>query len=144
MITIEKFGKDHWSLIAYIETCANDGDESNLAKLDKQRLRCNPARHPLLNVNQTQWKESYGTRVRVGFEDVKNLSPQELIARGFILPEHDDWDCLDDLEAAGLIEVISLTQSLVRITPFGISVAHSIRRHKLNNGQYHNYQLQKN
>jgi DNA-binding PadR family transcriptional regulator len=49
---------------------------------------------------------------------------------------HDDWDCLDDLEADGFLEVINLTQGVVKLTPAGLVVAAQLRAHKAHGGQF--------
>jgi hypothetical protein len=45
---------------------------------------------------------------------------------------HDDWDCLQDLEAAGLVEIISRLAGIVHLTEKGNAVAFRLREHKWN------------
>jgi hypothetical protein len=45
---------------------------------------------------------------------------------------HDDWDCLEDLEAAGLVEIISRLAGIVHLTEKGNAVAFRLREHKWN------------
>lgn len=117
---ISVFGKDHWFLLAYIETCCVETEP-----LDKRRLRCNEKRHPLHNVNYCKWDKTYGTRL-------KNLKT---------LPNHDDWDCLCDLENAELIETISEISGFVKLTKSGSFVVNQIRNHKINGGSFSNFQI---
>ena len=115
---VTAFAKDHWSLLAYIETrCV----ETHLlyAGLDKRRMRCNPYRHPLL-AHRRDWSPRWGTR----------------LANGQVLADHDDWDCLDDLEAVGLVEILSLINGFVRLTESGISMCAGLRAHKINGGTF--------
>ena len=132
-ITPEKFGKDHWSTLAYAETCAVEG-----SCLDKRRLRCNPNRHPMHNVeailfasqDRPEWDAKYGTRL-AGFFENKDLKLR--------VGEHDDWDCLNDLEAAGLIEVISEANAYIVFTDLGLEVTAALRKHKANGGNFSNF-----
>jgi hypothetical protein len=83
--TIEpkRWGRDHWSLLGYIATCF-DGE------IDRRKLRCNENRHPMLAHCHSAWKDEWSTRLKSTPEG------EHIKAIG-----HDDWDCLDDLEAAG-------------------------------------------
>lgn len=90
-VPVEQFGKDHWSVLGYIG-CRVTG---NKGVPDNNHMRTDPDRHPalvgpMLNIQFSGPKEErkkYPTRLAGGIE----------------LPDHDDWDCADDLEAAGLI-----------------------------------------
>ena len=134
-VRLSQFGKDHWSLLAYVETCAV---ESN--SLDKRRLRCNPARHPIHAVNLNygevaRWKPEYGTRLKGFWAADGRINPD------LRLPSHDDWDCLDDLEAAGLIDVVSEANALVRMTDAGMGIAALVRKHKASGGTFATFSI---
>lgn len=98
---IEVFGKDHWSTFAYIEVrCTDHGGIP-----DRRHMRCNGKRHPLL-------------------AHVAGPCPPTRLKGGITLENHDDWDCADDLAAAGLIECFpSITNWLFRMTEEGNRVA---------------------
>ena len=125
----KQFGKDHWSLLAYAETCVVEGQP-----LDKRRLRCNGKRHPFHDVNGSicKWQPSYGTRLHGYFAEKDPLLQ---------LPEHDDWDCLDDLEDAGYIEVMSEAIAAVKFTELGLKVCSEVRAHKANGGNFSSFVL---
>ena len=127
-VPVERFGKDHWSLLAYVETRCVDS-ATNTGQLDPLRVRCNPKRHPLMAVSRgfepRRWEPSYGSRLRA---TRTGRVPQ--------LKTHDDWDCLDDLETAGLVEVLSLVNGFVRMTPSGLKVAAALRAHKAEGGVF--------
>ena len=100
---IKDFGKDHWSTFAYAETCCVD----NQGFMELSRLRVNDSRHPVgsgMVLGRSAWKPEYGTLIKDG------SIPD---------PTHDDFDCLDDLEEAGLL----ITGTL--INPFA-----ALRGHK--------------
>lgn len=115
-MNIKQFGKDHWSTFAYAECCCVD----NRGRLDNDRLRINGNKHPVRD--GSRWLPRYGTRVKEG--NVPN-------------PDHDDIDCLDDLEDAGLLEQIgTMSNPVVRLTDKGYKVAALLRKHKSNGGQF--------
>ena len=126
-VPVERFGKDHSSLLAYIETRCVDST-GNTGTLDPLRMRCNPKRHPVMAVSrfgERRWESTYGTRLHT-----------TRTGRVVQLKTHDDWDCLDDLEAAGLVEVLSLVNGIVRMTPSGLKVAAALRTHKAEGGVF--------
>ncbi len=124
---MKDFGKDHWSLLAYVECRCVD----NKGVPDGDHMRTNPNRH--LGVNrpranrfcEQKWKPEYGTRL-VGYfleGDKRDKSRQ--------IKSHDDWDCFEDLEAAGFVKNIgSGINQLWELTPHGIFVAAQLRAHK--------------
>lgn len=129
-ITPDRFGKDHWSLLAYIETLVVDNQP-----IDRRRMRCNPTTHPTLVAphQHQRWEPQWGTRLKNYF--LKEYFDAHDKA-AYQLPEHDDWDCLEDLDAAGLVEFQTLTSGVVRLTPEGRRVANELREHKQNGGTF--------
>jgi hypothetical protein len=114
---IEQFGKDHWSTFAYAECCCVD----NRGRLDNRRLRINETKRGIRS-NGCGWNSEYGTRQKEG---------------GIPDPNHDDIDCLDDLERYGLIEQIgTMITPLVKITDKGYEIAAQLRKHKSNGGNF--------
>jgi len=119
---LKQFGKDHWSTFAYAECCAVDYH----GHLDNRRLRVNEEKRPIRS-NGLGWEPKYGT-----FDKDGNIPD----------PSHDDIDCLDELEAEGLIEQIgTLLNPVVRLTEKGMEVATKLRQHKMNGGQFSTYIL---
>lgn len=129
-ITSDRWNKDHWSLLGYLETLAVDGKEG-VGTIDHSRVRCNEKRHPLLSAGGgVGWKQSYGTRLKGFFQFDKRADPDASAAAGLQLLEHDDWDCLDDLEAAGFVEILSTVNGFFRLTKEGIEMSAVLRDHK--------------
>lgn len=115
MVTIEQFGRDHWSTLAYFETLVVD----NGGRIDKRRMRCDGARHPQFGHLPLGIVGRCPTRLKGGVE----------------LDDHDDWDCMDDLEAAGLIETSGTGMfPVVQLTPRGHEIANALRRHRADSG----------
>jgi hypothetical protein len=128
------FGKDHWSLFAYIETrCVDAHIPGGIGELDKRNLRCNEKAHPMNAVNFTvtgPWRPEHGTRLSGYFLEGDKRDPARL------LKDHDDWDCMDDLEDAGLIEIMSEANAFVRMTDKGCMVAGRLREWKAKGGYF--------
>lgn len=121
-VLVSQFGKDHWSLLGYVNCCFVAGKA-----LDKRRMRTNGNKHPLHNVNGFKWNPEHGTRL-AGYFDKRDPALK--------LSGHDDWDCLNDLEAAGILEVISEANAIVSLTDAGKSIADRLREHKAMGGNF--------
>lgn len=124
MNKIETWGKDHWSLLAYIEyRCIN-----HKGVLDKDHLRI---KNPII-ANSTgyllpkpEWKEEYGTRLRGYFLPNKEKDITK------ILPNHDDLDCIEDMEEAGLIKNIGTgLNPACQLTKKGRQFANALSKYK--------------
>ena len=85
-IPIEDWGKDHWSTFLYAEGRCVDYK----GVLNKEHMRCDPAVHPAQ-------ANSANALSRPG-----KISPTRL-KDDTVESAHDDWSCLEDAEAAGLI-----------------------------------------
>lgn len=136
-IAMEKFSKDHWSTFAYIETLCVDG-KNGVGTIARGRMRCNENRHPLLHSGApgNKWNPEWGTRLTGYFESPDRSDHEKIVAAGLRLPEHDDWDCLDDLDNAGLVEILSTINGFVRMTPAGVKMAARVRSHKASGGHF--------
>jgi len=142
---VEKFGKDHWSLLAYVESCCVDGTNGR-GHLRRDRMRCNPKSHRLMAgpySSSDLWIQRHSTRLAGFFDSPDRNDPEKAIAAGLQLRDHDDWDCLDDLEAAGFIEVRSIVNGYVTMTPKGCDVAAKLRAHKAGGGHFTDFSLAK-
>lgn len=100
IVPIDKFGRDHWSTLLYIESCAVDRG----GQLDDRKMRT--------KVYGKEWK--YGT----------------ILNDGTKIEMHDDWDCLTDFRAAGIIKNNSTSIKGAELTDFGWHLAHQLRRRR--------------
>lgn len=117
MIPIEKFGKTHWSLFAYVETRAVDYK----GVLDRRHLSIDSFRHPLVAHLPWSRPDEYPTRLK----------------DGELAHDHDEWDCLEDLTAAGLIAREGTgIHPVFSLTDLGRRVASQLRDHKAHGGVY--------
>ena len=85
-----------------------------------------------------EWKPEWGTRLK-GFAIDKNY---EVIDKSLRLPNHDDLDCFDDLENAGLIENLGTgLNPAAKLTKKGFAIASELRKHKADGGSFSNFKL---
>lgn len=136
-VPVEKFGKDHYSTLAYLETVAVDAN----GKIHTARMRCNPRVHRLYaydtGLGIQRWDPKYGT----------------VLKDKTILEDHDDWSCLEDMANAGWLIIVSegerkpgepFTLSKknppqISLTPKGFAVAAALRQHRANGGAYRDF-----
>lgn len=120
-ISIEKFGRDHWSTFAYIETRIVD----YMGVLDKRHMRCDIDRHPFF-AHEGSKGEKHPTR----------------LLGGELAESHDDWDCIDDLVEAGLLEWNGTgVNPIFQLTEKGQSIAATLRTYKVKGGQFAAFQV---
>jgi len=114
-IEISRWGKDHWSLFAYLGTRVVDYQGTT----NPQHMR---------GKFNNMWKPEYGSRLKGYFE---NRDPE------YLLDDHDDYDCLHDIEAAGFIKNNgSGINPLVSFTDEGYDVLLKLTKHKASGGNF--------
>jgi hypothetical protein len=118
-VLVRDFGHDHWSMLALI-AAMHFGKNGELRR---QSLRINPETHPLL-AHRSDWRHTWSTRLRGHATEEPSR-----------VPGHDDIDCIDDLEAAGLIEIVSLANLVVRLTTQGVRVAEALAQWRASGGR---------
>lgn len=119
---VKDWGKDHWSLLAYVECCCVD----NKGHLDNRRMSVNEVKRPIRS-NGFGWNPKWATRIKDG------SIPD---------PAYDDLDCLDDLEREGLLEQMgTMLYPVVKLTDKGLKVAAELRAHKARGGQFSTFCL---
>ena len=127
-VKMENWGKDHWSTFAYVETLCVDGI-GGVGIPDKNKLRCDPTRHLGLigPINNS-----------MGIYDIGKRYPTRL--KDGELDNHDDWDCIDDMEEHGLIKIMGTgIHPTYLLTKTGSILAHELRVHKTNGGNFSNF-----
>lgn len=135
MIQLTQFGKDHWSLLAYIQTLCVDS-QSGIGRINSNRMRTNKHKRPHIgNSCMIAWNEAWGTRLQGYFECDKVTQPT------FQLKDHDDWDCLNDLVENKLVDIISDVNHFITLTDSGKSLSLQLTQHKLNGGQFATFKV---
>jgi hypothetical protein len=118
-ISMEKWGKDHWSTFAYLECRTVD----NGGVIERKHMRCDSSRHPQFAHLPADMDRKYPTI----FKDGK-------------LEDHDDWDCLDDCELLGLCENKGTgLHRVYKLTALGRLVAAQLRAHKAAGLQFQDF-----
>lgn len=111
-IDIERWGRDHWSTLLYIEDICTNGDGEPVS----ERMRQWPGR-PRRGKCRLPWTppcKGYPTRLNDGTE----------------VTEHDDFDCVDDMVCAGLVEWHGTgLRPVLTLTELGWAMASALRRH---------------
>ena len=122
-IPMSKWGKDHWSTLAYLETLAVD--YKGWAIPVNAMMRTNEIRHPHLLGNTGFSSDAlngggYPTRLKEG--EVKG---------------HDDWDCVDDAIEEGLVEDVGTgLNRAYKFTKLGKEVMAKLRQFKMDGGNF--------
>lgn len=119
----ERWGKDHWSTFAYVGTRCVDYK----GVLDKSHMRTKRDKHPNLE-GESQKRflsadKEYPTRLRNYFKDKTDC-----------VTDHDDWDCIEDMVAAGLL--VKIDEAYYQLTEEGWRVDNLIRQHKAAGNNY--------
>jgi len=131
-VPVADWGADHWSTLAYLETRAVDAN----GIIDNRRMRCEPRLHRefmhdvAFFISAAITEKKYPTRLAGGVE----------------LDDHDDWSCLEDMVAAGLIKAFfrrkyhgrafGNSEAKVEFTNTGLAAAAALRRHKARGGKF--------
>ena len=82
-----EWGKDHWGVLLYLETCCVD----KRGIPDFRRIQCNENRHPWYYAGQPgkNWP-------------IRLTNNRQIV-------EYDEWDCIKDLEFYGFVQSIGST-----------------------------------
>lgn len=117
-VPMRLWARDHWLTLAYIETrCVDHGGKPLI-----EHMRCDPDTHPHLAHRGS--RRGHGTK----------------LSDGSVVDGHDDWSCIEDFEAAGLV-IVEVTDTCPRIRPTtaGDRVMEDLRRYMRNGGHASNY-----
>ena len=127
-IEMARWGRDHWSVFAYVEhLCVNGvGGKPGYGVPDLRRIQANLNRHSEL----TSADPIFGTPHDGAAYGIRLGDGTELPG-----PDYDEWDCLEDAEREGLIENVGTgIHPVFRMTDLGNEVAGLLRSHKANGG----------
>jgi hypothetical protein len=117
-VPVERWGKDHWSTLAYIETRM----EVHQGQPNRHQMRCDRNRHPAHA--HLPGNSKYPT----------------VLKDGVLLTDHDDWDCLDDAVAAGfLTEHGTGLYPVYRMTEAGLEITAKLHTFKTRGGNFRDF-----
>lgn len=143
-VPMNRWGKDHWSTLAYVETRIVDHE----GQLAEPHMRSDGGR--------------YATRLKPTEEAIEEARIRQTAGERFPTPRveelfgHNDWDCLADMYAAGLIVVEGLVSPKLHngrllhrltfqkkawfsLTEEGYRIAAQLREHKARGRGYHTF-----
>lgn len=119
-IPMKEWGKDHWSMLLYVETrCV---DYNGILDFTHLRDKMGRGTRPM----GYKWSDyEDGTRLAGYFKEdgTKDKTRQ--------LPDHDDMDCLDDIEAEHLVENVGTGMNpQIVMKDRGYDFITQLRKHK--------------
>jgi hypothetical protein len=118
------WGRDHYSLLLYLESCAVD----KKGVVDDKRLRINADKRGFgngLGTGYSTWKPTYGTQYQ------GSAIPD---------PNHDDLDVLEDLEDIDWVKNLGTeVNPFVSITDAGRKVVSLVRDFRAKGGQLRDF-----
>ena len=128
-IPMDRWGQDHWSTLVYFETLTVD----RKGLINNAQMRCDARIH-----------RHFVIMTRFGSEASQGKYPTRL-KDGVEQANHDDWSCLEDMIAAGLVngwfrqmneETFGNSQAYVELTELGRALSQQLRAHKASGETY--------
>lgn len=122
------FGEDHWSLLMYIHSVCMETEslQVNIVISRDKKLG--------------DWQDNLGTKLHNVINYDLSVEKQKAINEGAILKNHDDIDCLYDLEKNGMIEIIDIKNFTIKIKNKGLETANLINNFKIKGGKLEHFQ----
>ena len=115
-IPTSRWGRDHWTTVVYAFCCLG----SHGGTLDASKMRKKPG--------TTLLRGHRGHAIAGMLLSLGGESPTRL-AGEVDLYGHDDWDCLDDAEAVGILHNVgSGMHPVIHFTPQGLMLGQCLRR----------------
>lgn len=127
-VPLVRWGKDHWSTLAYVAACV----AKHRGYLRLEKMRCNPLLHHRLVPRGTSLAASSA------------YAPTHL-AGGRTIEKHDDWSCVEDMIAAGLVTMSEEGNATAgksprfALTAAGRLLAHALAVHRTCGGQFETF-----
>lgn len=126
-VKIEDWGRDHWSTFGFVaHWCMEYGNQGFSIADKRANMRTDADLHPHFVYERLgpHGHAKYPTRLRDGLK----------------LADHDDWSCVDDMEAAGLIRDEGTgIRPVIFMTDEGLEVAAQLNEHKTRGGNWGNF-----
>lgn len=143
LIPPERWGKDHWSTFAYIETRLVDHGPYTIGidprmKTNRRHLRVFADVNAFAYSGARSYFNSRG-------QPTMQLENSTVLNDGEMVPGHDDWMCLQDMLAVGLLKVWGnelQPKRKVRLSRLGLEVSAKLRAHKASGGNFIDFHWQ--
>ena len=131
-IPMKEWSKDHWSLLVTLANVHRSTNVPELPVMDYDRMRINPANH-FVHLDRSDgpeayeaWDQTKGTMLRRPGPDTKEPRPGEADGQ---ISYHDDFDCVEELEAEGLLDIVSTAAGTYEMTVEGLALAKRVEAH---------------
>lgn len=131
-VPLDKFGRDHWSTLAYVETVMVECGGFQVGS------------DPHMRSGRRNWrvlregcpKPKRPTRSSLANDLVMSREHGSRLSDGTYVPGHDDWHCIQDMVVLGFFDSDAEPGVTLRFLPLGQSVALALRQHKANGGTF--------
>lgn len=139
-VPMNKWGKDHWSTLAYVETVMVDcngfqvGRDAHM-KSNRRHFRIMAEDCP--NPKRTKNSSSLAICMLPQYATILNDQQQ--------VPNHDDWCCVQDMAAEGLftVDVSGVEPGVVlHLSDYGHTVVSALRKHRADGGKFSNFSFE--
>lgn len=123
-VPADKWGKDHWSTLAYAGSCVTERE----GFMSGPSLRCKDTRVGIQREYGQSWNPQHGTRLNGFFQNQNDKT--------LMLPDHDDIDCLEDMESEEMVLLGTTVSMFVQLTDKGREFEEALRRFKQDGGNF--------
>lgn len=123
IIPMNKWGRDHWSTLAFVATVM--ADRGQFVMTGDARMRSNRKNFQAMpSTNGIVMRKEHGSR----------------LSDGSSVEDHDDWCCIQDFAAEGLLTVEEIdVGERFRFSNKGQALVTSLLTHKMKGGTFSNY-----
>lgn len=134
----ERWAKDHWRTLAYIETVIVECGGFEVG-FDPRMRQCRQ-HFRIMNKECPRPKRNDHPRIGIPMDSEHGT----LLSDGSRIGGHDDWHCVQDLAASGLIEQRPEEiepGAILQLSTRGRVVANALRAYKASGGKYEQFTM---
>ena len=147
-VDMSRWSSDHWMLLRYLADRAGKAPKGGPATIEYARLRINRQNHLVQflaisewGLGEKQWSRPDSTRLDAHDEAMLTGDPDKIEEAMSQVPYHDDFDCIEEMEDEGLLEIISTARGEFTLTSSGARIATLIEAHITDHGSIHGFRL---
>lgn len=139
LIPMTAWSKDHWSTLAYVESVMTECAGFQMG-LDP-RMKSNRRNFRVMSQHCPRPKRpgSASGRAASSMAMPMDAAHATVVKGGQMVPNHDDWSCLQDMADEGLFTVGQdrlEPREMLHFSAKGIAIAAALRAHKANGGKF--------
>lgn len=138
LVSMSRWGKDHWSTLAYIETVMVNCEGFQVGS--DPRMKANRRNFRVLAQECPNPRRA--TRSAPSLAMVMRPEHATRLRDGTVMPNHDDWECLQDFAAEGLFAGAAQVEpkKTLQFSARGLALAADLRAYKAQGGQFANFE----